>query len=228
MFYVCINANDLGQAMAILTLPRNGERSVFATDAFRKDLESFKSYSQKDIVARLEEFIAFKIENGMQPMGTKDAPIGFHNKGVWRYHLDHGKVILLYAPTDTHIELYMIRDHTIMDGATATNIIHRYVTGVTEDKLTAWARRNQSAAPAFSPQDLDEVEMWVMSMLDNADDREMLREFANGQEGDFSEFLVGFLTEKNPDIEDALATFLAQFEVSRRLPLSRYLAHAIG
>lgn len=108
---------------------------VLATEGFRKDLQKFRSY-KKNIAKRLAEFLAYKAEHGMKPLGVKDAPIGFHNKGVWRYHLDHGKVILIYSHTPNGgIELYMVRDHTIMDGQTSTNIIHRYVTGLSPDKL---------------------------------------------------------------------------------------------
>lgn len=204
--------------VAILTLSPNGNRTVFATDAFRKDFQSFRSYSKKDIPARLAEFVAFKTANGMVPFGVKDAPIGFHNKGIWRYHLDHGKVILLYAPADTHIELLMIRDHTIMDGPTSTNIVYRYVKGLSEHKLTPWTSDERIAQPAsFTSENFDEVIGIVYSMLGHSDDVTMLRQYLAHQKGEFIDFLTSYCAEKLPQVssDDALKEFFRKWNESR-------------
>jgi addiction module RelE/StbE family toxin len=90
---------------------------VLATKEFAKDYErEFKS--DKSIRSEIKDFIRH-ILSSSELFGSKDEPLKGKLKGYYKWHLRHGRLVVIYKLQNNNLILAALDDHKVIDGGGA-------------------------------------------------------------------------------------------------------------
>jgi hypothetical protein len=210
----------------IFNIPdHQGTRRIFMTSAFQKDYSHFKKYSGANVPKILRDFLLFKQTTGIKPIGPKDAPMG-HGIAAWHCHLVHGKVIVLYAVDDTHIELYRILEHADYDSPKQTMALKKYVAHLHPSDFVEYILPPEfsSKTITFSPEIFSEIEEMIYTLTQNTEDREILTQFATSGSGLLYDVILEMIGARS---QDTVEQFLTAWKRKYGHPITEFAAQAL-
>lgn len=197
-------------------LDRNVGREPFVIAATRRFIRNYQDYKNHPVVKKeFKSFLDSKENNINLPFGKKDGawvmdPSSVRGlKGWWHAHLLFGRAIVIYKPVGNRLILADITDHksvegfgkaiwrlgeylqTVdqgLDGGQATQ--NSAVTNLTDTDLVDMGVKNPQEPSAPSPEvDFDPLISFIYTAATNAQDRQLMIAYLNGENDEFGEFL---------------------------------------
>jgi mRNA-degrading endonuclease YafQ of YafQ-DinJ toxin-antitoxin module len=187
------------------TTKQYGIQQIFVSKQFMKSFDSFK-LMDKDLEKDLNEFLFKKISGTTL---SKEAPLYGPLVGLYHYHLRHGRVIIIYASDNEHIEIYAIGGHEY-DGDNAQRQLRKSIKGMTQDSFEVWHLPTNKIE--FAKQQLSVVENLLYSLVDEVD---ILKEYLSTENGIIVDLITQELNISNKtEFKEFLLTWEKQYKIS--------------
>jgi hypothetical protein len=158
---------------------------IVATKRFLKNA-AFYVKGYPGVEATLREFLEAKVRKPNQPFGKKDGPfVAGALKGIWHFHLFHGKVVLIYLVIDNQLRLYDVVEHAAFDSKSASGSLAEYIESLGRSDFMPYGQPEEREA-SLSREQMQELEGLFFEM--SIKDRDILETAARGQFADLFEF----------------------------------------
>lgn len=151
-------------------------RSVVATDRFRKDFKEYeKAYaSVEDFKRKLHEFLEYKVTAPSDRSAKrKDAKFKYQLTTTWHWHIIFGAVVVIYDMTNEFVRLMAVVDHKATEGKIAPGLV-AYVLSLTDDDFTPYSVYGDEPRLVLDIDTKNQINQYLYDMAANESDRELL------------------------------------------------------
>lgn len=155
------------------------QRRVEVTKRFLKDFSEF-SKGNLALKSTLKDFIDFrKSALPTEPYGKKDYPFSNGNLKGWRhFHLEQGRIVLIYRITPSALLLTAVVDHKSIDGMKPT--IAKYLVGIDASDFKPVLGATGAPAHRIPPEVKNALHELIYDLAGDPPGRKILQDSLNG------------------------------------------------